>query len=490
MVAYRSRKRLSGHAGLMFAMIFPVLFGMFIWATDGARMLQSDARLTDAMEVAVLAVAAGASDEDTERQAIAQRFVAGYFPDVDNANITVTSSKQPKTEGSGDEQVRFFEYSLTVSINRETLFNDNNTSLSYGNSFNMGRTSQARKGLSEAVDVVLVADYSASMFETWSGGNQRKFKDLNDITNDIADELEHYNEQNPTLINTLAVVGFDFYTSQVTTNYVEKDVKVGEECYWERRKGKWRYVCEDVTEKQLVEEITRSFSHHLVCNDNTYWQSYGRYDYETSLTDDCYSNLDGAFQEWAIASDRAHNYIDASATVDNVFNQSHASNRYRLSESEVTNISVFEDISPSSDFEAVTNKVNDSNRFDISKSGGSGTSSYAGIIRAAQMAEAGSNPRRLIIILSDGVDSYSSITDKLINNGLCSSIVNHLESLTVDGKSVRAELAAIGFDYDVDANPQMKNCVGEGRVYAAQNTEDIKNKILSLISEEVGSLVR
>lgn len=60
----------------------------------------------------------------------------------------------------------------------------------------------------------------------------------------------------------------------------------------------------------------------------------------------------------------------------------------------------------------------------------------------------------------------------------------------MDGNNVRAELAAIGFDYSVSSNPQMAACVGQDRVYSATDTEDIKNKILSLISEEVGSLVR
>ncbi|CUB02754.1 TadE/TadG family type IV pilus assembly protein [Marinomonas fungiae] len=461
---YYTQKQQSGHAGLMFLLIFPALFGLFVWSTDGARMLQSDARLTDAMEVAVLAVSAQASDENDVREATAKRFINDYFSDVEASNITVTSSKTAKTEGEGDDEKRFFEYDLSVKVERDTIFQKNNGStLSYGDSFKMGRTAVARKGLSEAVDVVLVSDYSSSMYEGWDGGAQRKFKDLNDIVDEIADELKHYNDQNPNFVNTLSVVGFDYYTSESTSYEVEK-------CWW--------FSCwyETVTE--------RMFAHHLICNRNPYEVQRNKF---RSLTSDC--KYQGVFFEGAIKDSY---YVDANATVANIFNLNHPSNQHSLDKSEVQNTSksVFETIPLSSNFLNIKSIVNDSGRFNISEYSGSGTASYAGLIRAAQIAETGMNPRRLIIILSDGVDSKSSITDKLISAGLCSEIIDTLSEEVVNGNNVRAEMAAIGFDYSVSSNPQMANCVGEERVYSAVNTEDIKNKILSLISEEVGSLVR
>lgn len=466
---YHSAKRQSGLAGLMFILIFPALFGLFVWAIDGARMLQSDARLTDAMEVAVLAVAAQASDQNSDRTVTAERFIKQYFSDA--KNVTVTSSKQPKIEGTGSDEKRFFEYSLTVSVERDTIFpSSQSSSLSYGDNFTMGRTAVARKGLSEAVDVVLVSDYSASMYNYWGG--QRKFKNLNNIVDEIADELKHYNDQNPSFVNTISVVGFDYYTSENKTYKKEEYVPV-EECGYD---WKGRYKCKDVWKKQMVDVTERFFAHHLVCNPGYY-----------NLTSDC--RYYGNFYQDAIfnASD-----INATATVANIFNLNHPSHQHNLPDDNnvVTNISVFETIPLSSDFPNVKSIVNNSGRFNISKGGGSGTASYTGLIRAAQIAETGTNPRRLIIILSDGVDSHSSVTDKLINAGLCSEIVDHLSAQVVDGKNVRAELAAIGFDYSVSSNPQMAACVGQDRVYSATDTEDIKNKILSLISEEVGNLVR
>ncbi|WP_241910669.1 TadE/TadG family type IV pilus assembly protein, partial [Vibrio lentus] len=50
--------RQSGHASVLFALLVPLLFGVFMLASDGARAIQSKARIEDASEVAALAVAA------------------------------------------------------------------------------------------------------------------------------------------------------------------------------------------------------------------------------------------------------------------------------------------------------------------------------------------------------------------------------------------------------------------------------------------------
>ncbi|NAX09131.1 TadG, partial [Vibrio sp. V40_P2S30T141] len=66
----------------------------------------------------------------------------------------------------------------------------------------------------------------------------------------------------------------------------------------------------------------------------------------------------------------------------------------------------------------------------------------------------------------------------------CSTILNTLNS----PNNVQARMVAVGFAYDINAYPQMKNCVGEDNVFSARNPDDIKNKILELITEEIGHL--
>lgn len=131
-----------------------------------------------------------------------------------------------------------------------------------------------------------------------------------------------------------------------------------------------------------------------------------------------------------------------------------------------------------------------SNYFNISQSSGSGTAFYSGLIRGAQIIhQQGENPRQLIIILSDGEESNKNTTQKLIQAGLCKTIFDKLNSQQhSNGDNVKARIFAVGFDYEVKSNPQLADCVGADNVFQAQNRDDIKNKILELITEEIGHL--
>lgn len=142
---------------------------------------------------------------------------------------------------------------------------------------------------------------------------------------------------------------------------------------------------------------------------------------------------------------------------------------------------------------------------------GWGTAVFEGIIRAGQLVKSGTNPRRLIIVLSDGEDSpshsqisayapYSSMNRKigpvelhneLVKEGYCNSIRTTLnQERTEDGIAVQSRIAVIGFDYDVDNNTQLRDCAGDNNVYSAQNIDDFYKLIIGLISEEIGHLYK
>ncbi|QUM82982.1 TadE/TadG family protein [Moritella sp. 5] len=122
-----------------------------------------------------------------------------------------------------------------------------------------------------------------------------------------------------------------------------------------------------------------------------------------------------------------------------------------------------------------------------------GTSSYEGIIRGAQMLNnEGKNARRLLIVLSDGEDSYGypSIRHKALNDlNYCQIIKKGLsEGKNEKGENFSAKLAVIGFGYDLEKNVELARCVGVDNVYKAENEQDILDRILELISEEIGHL--
>ena len=438
---YQNSKRISGHAALMFLMIFPSMFGIFVWATDGARILQSDARLTDAMEVAVLAVSAEGADKKVDRDATAKRFIESYF---ENETVTITSSgKAEKSEQDGDNEKNFFEYSLSVEVERETFFKKENAkSISYGDSFTMKRSAKAKKGLAEAVDVVLVADYSGSMADPWPNGGNAKYVDLAQIIEEIGDELENFNDQvdDEKKKSKLAVTGFSVYTF-------------------------------DAGAKERF--------HHLKCDSKEMSIKSGWRLYSGWLNEDCY--FVGKSGYYTLARYQIHDvkHINIAGTISGIMDES-------IGSYGTANGGNYKDIKLTDEFDSIVSQV------DNFKPGGS-TASYTGLIRGAQLAKDGKNPRRLIIILSDGEDSYVSITNALLDKtpvNLCQKIVSDLNNdTTPDGDKIRTELAAIGLGYEINY-ARMRKCVGDGRVYEGNDKESIKRQILSLITEEVGSLVR
>lgn len=450
MKQYCRLRRQSGHAAILFALFIPLLFGVFTLGTDGARAVQDKARLLEAVEVTSLAVAGQGSDN----AALAKNYLEYYFPSatINNNDIQIKKINCEDNANCKNTNRRFFEYQVSAKISQPTWFPGNDAIIGFGENYAVAGHSSARKFHAETVDVVLVADFSASMYDTWKGGSKRKFRDLKDILVEIADELEKFNGYKVSLKqNKLAIVGFDFYSSRRGANN------------------------------------QRIFSDHLICSDSS----------NTEIR--CDSRYPGNDYRLNYSGAKLGVNINAQATIRDVFNMNSIAHQPVVGT--VTNISVFENITLSENMDSIKTKIK-SNSFNITQNGGSGTSSYAGLIRGAQIAKDGKNPRRIIIILSDGQDSFWKTTDKLINPnnpgsppetpqalGLCNKIINELNAQkTEQGDPIKARMVAVGFDYNMSDFPQLKNCVGKENVFFAQNRDDIKNKILELITEEIGHL--
>ncbi|QUM87285.1 TadE/TadG family protein [Moritella sp. 28] len=120
-----------------------------------------------------------------------------------------------------------------------------------------------------------------------------------------------------------------------------------------------------------------------------------------------------------------------------------------------------------------------------------GTASFEGIISGAQMLnDEGKNARRLLIVLSDGDDGHKTAVHRALNDrGYCKQIKQRLsEGKNEKGESHTAKLAVIGFGYPLSDNVELARCVGIDNVYKAENEQEILDKILELISEEIGHL--
>ncbi|WP_159654486.1 TadE/TadG family type IV pilus assembly protein [Vibrio atypicus] len=411
----------SGHAALLFALIIPGLFGLFTLASDGARAIQTKARIEDAAEIAVLAVAAHNDDNEDSagsgsgsqvNRKIASDYLEAYLHDmtlVSELKIHKYNCDQiPEcVRGLANGQPRFFQYEVEATSRHVSWFSGNDSIQGFGDTFDAKGAATARKYQSEAVDIIFVADYSGSMADGWNGGRYAKYVDLRNIIKLVTDELQKFNDLNNSDDNTVGLTGFNYYTRTKPTN--------------------------------------RS-----------------NYCFMSQLE---YKN---------------NGNINYSKTVNRIFTEKN--NRYCVNHYDSSR---FFDLPLTDNYSAFNGQIN-------SFYPNHGTASYQGIMRGAQMLSEGTNPRRLLIVLSDGDDTGSTqknIHRKLVDAGMCNKIREELSSGTsASGQTIKARLAVVGFDYDVNDNTALRDCAGEDNVFKAQNTDDILNKILELITEEIGHL--
>lgn len=430
-------RKQSGHAAMLFAIMIPVLFGVFMLGSDGARALQTKARLEEASEAAVLAVSA----KDEQDHQLAERYIQHYLYDMDSIlDIEVKKlgcDEIPECIAATERgEARYFEYRVAGQSLHKSWFPGNDVIAGFGDSFNVTGSSKARRYQSQPIDITFIVDFSESMNDSWSGGRRSKLNDLKDIIEEVADELGAYNDLYPEHPHRVALTGFNRRT------------------------------------------INKDKNDNLVVRDQRVVSREGEYDKDDTV------NFNKTIAQQFIVKGEASRVPNGDDDAR------------------------FYDLYFTTDFSSFTKKVK---KF---KAGG-GTASLQGIIRAGQIVTSMSkNQKQLIIILSDGEDwnHYAGQTNKLVSKGMCSNILNMVNGgkvsadnthddieviggvsqgmMTPDGERMNARMAVIGFDYELNKNVGLRNCVGRDNVYKAENKEDILNKILGLITEEVGHLAQ
>lgn len=452
-----SPKRSSGAAALLFLLIFPALFAVYVWGLEGARMMQTSARLTDATESAALAVSTVSNLDNTKCSQLTQLFVAQYFPE--SAAVTAGDSPCISSDNPND-------LNISVSVAEQTWF-PNAQIPNYGTQFSVSSSVKVRK-TQEPVDVVLVASYSKTMLEN------EKVTNMTTTMNYIADELKAFNDGHSQK-STMGVVGFDRFTSELGTE---------------------RYGILFPRERTV-----RLFSHNLLC------EEYGASNYLKERARLCL-NWNGSINEVATLD---AGYVDAAGTVNNIFNEEiagvssgGASFLSRLFEvifealsfifeafgtrspfqywsTSLSSYSLYETLQLTQDIDGIKGVIGNEYRFNVNPNGVYGAS-YTGLIEGARVVNKGTNKRRLIILLTDGMEASPNVAQSLVNAGLCTAIRN---------KNI--ELAIIGFDYDNGLGSAMSQCVGDSNKYSfgddLEATKSTIDGVLNVSSKKNSRLI-
>lgn len=421
-----------GHAAVLFVMIIPALFGLFALASDGVRAIQSKARIEDASEVSVLAIAALNDDNIGQselgqgsaiNQQIASRYVNYYLGDlssIESINVRRLNCEDiPEClDGLAQDEPRFFQYELDVVTRHQAWFPKSDGFEGFDETFDVKGASMARKYQNQAVDVVFAADFSGSMNEDWNGGNKTKIKDLMDVIEEVVAELDKFNENHQEAANHVGIAPFDFYT---------RDIVNGRE--------------ENISE--------------LIFNGNSI--DYGR-------------TVQQVFIEKTQEVSNKHAAKSLNLELTNDLTQFRRDIRSFKAKGGTSSVA------GTIRAARMLQKGESPRRLLIILSDGEDTSDWG--------------PNQYREPLSNMWPSFETIGRTLmINNNMCDVIRSGLsDAYTPDGTKIEAKIAVIGFDYNVNDNDALLHCAGENNVYEAQNRDEILNNILELITEEIGHL--
>ena len=123
-----------------------------------------------------------------------------------------------------------------------------------------------------------------------------------------------------------------------------------------------------------------------------------------------------------------------------------------------------------------------------------GTASTTGVLRGAQILAKGTNPRKVMIIISDGEDNDVDLKEAFHNPSkgprLCDAIRNELPNNSVNTDQVDIYfISVVGTNTDVlRAKYWEDNCTGPGNSFVATNYKDLMDKFTAIVSsyEETG----
>lgn len=428
---FYTSKNQSGVAALMFLLLFPALFGIFVWGVEGARAVQDSARLVDAVEVAALTVAAQDVDSEAECRAIAKSVVETYFPDSIEVSVPAKTVTTPCISSIPNR------FDITASVEEATWFPK--AMAGFGDSYIVSNSMSAMRDRLGAMDVVVAIDYSYSMAAYYGDDVEAYEADIDATVTQIANYIDYVNDHKlPGMPDSrLAIVGFDQFVK-----YTDGE---GETYY---------------TPHLVCTSVVGNSSNEYACNkeNNTLLENNAK---------------DGVYDHWNIGTynEDAKGKISVDYTLDHLFdpldykddNSGDKETPGQGNGGDTGNTVNF-------DSEAIYDTLGFDDPSNISIDGfsmppsehpdfGPGSASYTGLIQAALlMNNFGDNRVRKIIMLTNGEEDvlggdppFGEIAKQLINAGgtpgLCDTVTSVIPALKgPNNLDVKFELFVINYD--------------------------------------------
>ncbi|KIF48820.1 hypothetical protein M445_05650 [Vibrio owensii 47666-1] len=222
----------SGHAGIMFVLMLPVLWGITAVSLDSSHGIQTKVRLDEAVDQAVIAVSARPVSDSELDDALIEEYVTSYIPYAHNVKPELTLE-----DCSEDVPNSCTRYKATALADIETWFPGGKTIAGFDEKLSIGGTSKAEKvavpvNKSVALDVIFVADTSESMAKKDFGGADSRMDALHKVFSKVIARLDDIDKKNddPDMRSTFGYVPFTdtHYTLKNGNTCVGLEAKIDE----------------------------------------------------------------------------------------------------------------------------------------------------------------------------------------------------------------------------------------------------------------------
>ncbi len=204
-----SIKKQQGVAGIIFMGMLPILVIIMVFSMQMTQRHMAHAKITEAAEVASLALIASPKEGDEKNQEYARKIVDHYIEDNKGEVVArvfhrLCDYNSPCMESSG-ELAPFTDFVVSAKTKHDSWISYNDGEMGLTKDFEVTGTSTSRKFLLQPLDIYFIIDMSKSMTDLWGESGKRKYDVVVDTINQIVDDLRQFKTKRKSRV---AVIGF------------------------------------------------------------------------------------------------------------------------------------------------------------------------------------------------------------------------------------------------------------------------------------------
>lgn len=433
----RTIRKNSGVAGILFIGLLPIMVIFMAFSMQMSQQMLAHARVLEAAEVASLALIASPKESEDDNVKYARQLVDRYVVDnINDVDVEVYTRKCEYKDGcvqASGEVAPFSDFVVSAKAEHKSWIAYEEAELKP--EFEVAGKSVTRKYLPQPVDVYFIGDFSGSMNGHWKGG-KTKLDVVKQTIERVVEDIEDFNTEEKSRV---ALLGYNpLHVKQTGTVYLNS---YGYRRSWPKK------VAYDYARGTTAQTVAKMFDPPSVYSRvQEYVRGMSRHDVKNLV----------------VNNDR---FVDYYKFYDIPLTEDYTNFKSRLASA--------------------------------SLGAEGGTSSWNGIIAAAQEANRATNinPEQVFIVLSDGADNDTNYLQRLVNQGLCTKLRstisakrNRFQSKTGSAGKTKVTMGVIGVDYRVKESDGFGDSFGRKNIYHAKDGDDVYKYILNLINEETGRL--